>query len=64
MIGRLRPGGTVVEYTAGVSTGANVTDAIRVAERLGPKAAVMTIVIDSGRRYLSTGVYRERQHDA
>ena len=43
---------------AGTSTGANVTAAIRVAARLGPKATVATIVVDSGLRYLSTDVFR------
>ncbi len=43
---------------AGTSTGANVIAAIRVAERLGPKATVATIVVDSGLRYLSTDVFR------
>jgi len=43
---------------AGASTGANVVAAIRVAERLGPKATVATIVVDSGLRYVSTDVFR------
>jgi cysteine synthase A len=42
---------------AGTSTGANVVAAIRVAERLGRDATVVTIAIDSGLRYLSTDVY-------
>ena len=44
---------------AGVSTGANVVAAIRVARSLGPSAAVATIIVDSGLRYLSTDVYRD-----
>ncbi len=44
---------------AGTSTGANVVAAIRVATRLGPKATVATIVVDSGLRYLSTDVFRQ-----
>ena len=44
---------------AGVSTGANVVAALRVAERLGPRATVATIVVDSGLRYLSTDVFRD-----
>lgn len=44
---------------AGVSTGANVVAALRVARSLGPDAAVVTIIIDSGLRYLSTDVYRD-----
>jgi cysteine synthase A len=39
---------------AGTSTGANVVASLRVAERLGPGATVVTIVVDSGLRYLST----------
>lgn len=42
----------------GTSSGANVVAAIRVARRLGPGANVVTIVCDSGLRYLSTDVYR------
>jgi cysteine synthase A len=44
---------------AGTSSGANVTAAIRVAQRLGPSATVATIIVDSGLRYLSTDVYGE-----
>lgn len=43
---------------AGTSTGANVVAALRVAERLGAGATVVTIVVDSGLRYVSTDVYR------
>ena len=43
---------------AGTSSGANVAAAIRVAQRLGPKATVATIVVDSGLRYLSTDLFR------
>ncbi len=43
---------------AGLSTGANVVAAIRVATRLGPRATVATIVVDSGLRYVSTDVFR------
>ncbi len=42
---------------AGTSTGANVVGALREAERLGPSATVVTIVVDSGLRYLSTDLY-------
>ncbi|MFN2488112.1 MAG: PLP-dependent cysteine synthase family protein [Acidimicrobiia bacterium] len=44
---------------AGASSGANVVVALRVAERLGPDATVVTILCDSGLRYLSTDLYRE-----
>jgi cysteine synthase A len=45
---------------AGTSSGANVIAAIRVAERLGPGARVVTLMVDSGLKYLSTDVYRSR----
>lgn len=45
---------------AGTSSGANVVAAIRVAERLGPAARVVTLMADSGLKYLSTDVYRRR----
>ena len=43
---------------AGTSSGANVVAAMRVAERLGPGKTVVTIIVDSGLRYLSTDVFR------
>jgi cysteine synthase A len=43
---------------AGTSSGANVIAAIRIAERLGPKAKVVTLMVDSGLKYLNTDVYR------
>jgi len=43
---------------AGTSTGANVVAALRVAQRLGSSATVVTIACDSGLRYLSTDVFR------
>jgi len=45
---------------AGTSSGANVVAAIQVAERLGPDAKVVTLMVDSGLKYLSTDVYRSR----
>ena len=45
---------------AGTSSGANVVAAIRVAEQLGPGAQVVTLMADSGLKYLSTDVYRRR----
>lgn len=42
---------------AGTSTGANVVAALRVAQRLGAGRTVVTIVVDSGLRYLSTELY-------
>lgn len=43
---------------AGTSSGANVVAAIRIAERLGPDASVVTLMVDSGLKYLSTDVYK------
>ncbi len=42
----------------GASSGANVVAALRVAEMLGPKATVVTVLVDTGIKYLSTEVYR------
>ncbi|BAS10450.1 cysteine synthase [Arthrobacter sp. Hiyo4] len=42
---------------AGTSSGGNVVAALRVAEQLGPGATVVTVMVDSGFRYLSTGLY-------
>lgn len=42
---------------AGTSSGANVIAAIRVGERLGPEATVVTLMVDSGLKYISTDVY-------
>jgi cysteine synthase A len=43
---------------AGTSSGANVIAALQVAERLGAGARVVTLMADSGLKYLSTDVYR------
>lgn len=43
---------------AGTSSGANVLAAIQIGRRLGPEATVVTLMIDSGLKYLSTDVYR------
>ena len=43
---------------AGTSSGANIVAAIRVGERLGPAAKVVTLMVDSGLKYMSTDVYR------
>jgi len=42
---------------AGTSSGANVVAAIRVAERLGPGKTVVTLLCDSGLKYLSTDLF-------
>ena len=43
---------------AGTSSGANVVAALRVAERLGPGRTVVTLMADSGLKYLGTDVYK------
>ncbi|HKS26749.1 MAG TPA: cysteine synthase family protein [Pyrinomonadaceae bacterium] len=43
---------------AGTSSGANALAAIQVAEQLGPQAKVVTLMADSGLKYLNTDVYR------
>ena len=45
---------------AGTSSGANVVAAIQIAERLGPGAKVVTLMADSGLKYLNTDVYRRK----
>ena len=43
---------------AGTSSGANVVAALGLAELLGPKATVVTLLVDSGIKYLTTDLYR------
>ena len=43
---------------AGTSSGANAVAALRLAERLGSKATVVTIMVDSGLGYLSSDIIR------
>ena len=45
---------------AGTSSGANVVAAIHVAAQLGSRARVVTLMVDSGLKYLNTDVYRKR----
>jgi cysteine synthase A len=42
---------------AGTSTGGNIAAALRIAQRLGPERTVVTLVVDSGLKYLSTELY-------
>ena len=42
----------------GTSSGANVVAAMQMAERLGPHAKVVTLMADSGLKYLNTDVYK------
>jgi len=43
---------------AGTSSGANVLAAIEVGRRLGPGRTVVTLMVDSGLKYVNTDVYR------
>jgi cysteine synthase A len=42
---------------AGISSGANVFAALRVAKKFGPGKNVVTVLCDTGERYLSTGIF-------
>ncbi|HWH05505.1 MAG TPA: cysteine synthase family protein [Gaiellaceae bacterium] len=44
---------------AGISTGANVVGAHRLAQRLGPEAVVVTLAVDTGFKYLSVSPYAD-----
>lgn len=39
---------------AGTSTGGNITAALRLAERLGPGATIVTLMCDTGMKYLNS----------
>lgn len=45
---------------AGTSSGANTVAALQVAARLGPGARVVTLMADSGLKYVNTDVYRSK----
>ena len=42
---------------AGISSGANVVGAHRLAERLGPDAVIVTLAVDTGFKYLSVSPF-------
>jgi cysteine synthase len=44
---------------AGTSTGANLVAAIALGMKLGPDATVVTVMCDSGLKYVSTPLYGE-----
>lgn len=44
---------------AGISSGANLVAALRVAAQLGPDATVATILVDNGLKYLSTNLIQQ-----
>ena len=59
--GRHPAGQVRVPVSAGMLVaGANVVAAIRVAQQLGPGTTVVTLMVDSGLKYLNTDVYRSR----
>jgi cysteine synthase A len=43
---------------AGISSGANVVGALRLAEQLGPAAVIATIAVDTGFKYMSVAPYQ------
>ena len=42
---------------AGISTGANVVGAHRLAERLGPTAMIVSLAVDTGFKYMRVSPY-------
>ena len=44
---------------AGISTGANVLGAHRLAERLGPDAVIVTLAVDTGFKYMSVSPFAD-----
>ena len=43
---------------AGTSTGGNVVAALRLAEQLGPDTTIVTVMCDTGMKYLSSPLYQ------
>jgi cysteine synthase A len=44
---------------AGISSGANVVGAHRLAERLGPESVIVTLAVDSGFKYMSVSPFAD-----
>ncbi|MFZ1217934.1 MAG: hypothetical protein WAO00_01515, partial [Chthoniobacterales bacterium] len=44
---------------AGVSSGANVVGARRLAEELGPESVIVTLAVDSGFKYMTGAPYEQ-----
>jgi len=42
---------------AGTSTGMNIVAALQIAKELGPGRTVVTVAVDSGMKYLSSGLF-------
>src|SRR5690606_6883168 len=51
--------GTKEGVFCGISSGANVYAALMVARKLGPGRKVVTVLPDTGERYLSTALFKE-----
>lgn len=47
----------------GISSGANVAAALKVAKQLPPGAAVVTVLPDTGERYLSSGLFNKKKEE-
>jgi cysteine synthase len=47
----------------GTSSGLNVLGAIHIGRQLGPDATIATLLIDSGLKYLASGVYNREAHE-
>ena len=43
---------------AGTSTGSNLIAALKKAKELGPDRTVVTLMVDTGMKYLSTELYK------
>jgi len=44
---------------AGVSSGANIVGARRLAEELGPESVIVTLAVDSGFKYMTAAPYAQ-----
>ena len=44
---------------AGISSGANLVGALRLAKQLGPQAVIVTLAVDSGFKYMSVAPYQD-----
>jgi len=49
---------------AGTSTGSNLIAALKTAKELGPESTVVTLMVDSGIKYLSTALYKDANSGA
>jgi len=50
---------TQLGIAVGISSGANVIGAIKLAREMGPEAVVVTLLCDSNKKYLSTDLMKE-----